>query len=120
MLRTGLIAVLMLGLGSTAMASDRIRVFVTYDSGYHDVGQRHYGGSYGYHLYAGDGWDRWRGNDWRGHYWRRDNHRWDYRPDRRRYNGRYYSAPRGHYNSRGYHRGGHAPYRHHDGHRHRH
>ena len=42
MLRAGLVTVLLMGLGSTAMASDRVRVFVNYNSGgYYHVG-RHY------------------------------------------------------------------------------
>jgi hypothetical protein len=40
MLRTGLIAVLLLGLGSTAMASDRVRIHVDVDSSFGDVGYR--------------------------------------------------------------------------------
>ena len=43
MLRAGLVTVLLMGLGSTAMASDRVRVFVTYDSGgYYNVGHHYY------------------------------------------------------------------------------
>ena len=40
MLRTGLIAVLLLGLGSTAMAHDRVRVYVGVDGYDGDVGYR--------------------------------------------------------------------------------
>jgi hypothetical protein len=88
MLRTGLIAVLLLGLGSTAMASDRVRVNVGIGSYYGDVG---YHFSY---VDGGRGDRRWN-----------DRHRYDRRwDDRRGYygrdswrNGRYYSAPRGYY-----------------------
>jgi hypothetical protein len=88
MLRTGLIAVLLLGLGSTAMASDRVRVFVGFDD--------YYGGvSYGFSYVGG-------GRDYRG--WDRHRHdrRWHHRDwnDRRGYNwrhGRYYSAPPSYY-----------------------
>jgi hypothetical protein len=121
MLRTGLIAVLLLGLGSTAMASDRVRVYVGVDS---------YSGDVGYSFsYV----DRGRGD------WRRDGHRYDRRWDHRRWDdrrsygyGRYYPAPRGYYYprhgyskpyrygySRGYYGGRHWHDRRHD-HRHRH
>jgi hypothetical protein len=121
MLRAGLIAVLLLGVGSTAMASDRFSVYVGVDS--------YYGPSYGFSYV-----DRGRGD------WRRDRYdrRWGYS---RRYdgwghwhNGRYYSAPRGYYYSKpyyyrgkayGYSRGHHGgrhwhDRRHHDRHGHRH
>jgi hypothetical protein len=113
MLRTGLIAVLLLGLASTAAASDRVRVYVGVDSYYVDRGR-------------GD----WRWDD-------RYDRRWSHHP--RRYDGRghwhggrYYSAPRGYYYSkpyyyrgkaygysRGYHGGRHWHDRRHDR-RHRH
>jgi hypothetical protein len=90
MLRTGLIALLLLGLGSTAMASDRVRVYVGVDSYYGDVG----------FSYVDRGRDdrRW---DGRHRYDRRWDHRWG---DGRSYwrNGRYYSAPRGYYYPRPY------------------
>jgi len=67
MLRTALFAVLLTGLASTAMASDRVRVVVAYDSGYHHVGDRYYSGrDRGYRDYRHGGrhygydrrWDR--------------------------------------------------------------
>jgi hypothetical protein len=55
MLRTGLIAVLLLGLGSTAMAHDRVRIYVGVDGGYgyDDVGDygRYYSAPRGYYVY---------------------------------------------------------------------
>ena len=84
MLRTGLIALLLLGLGSTAMAhDDRVRVFVDVGSYYGDV-------SYGL-SYVGGGWDHGRWDRW---------NRYDrYGYDRHSYwrHGRYYPAPRGYY-----------------------
>ena len=109
MLRNGLIAVLLLGLGSTAMASDRVRVYVGVDGYYGDVGYRLS------HVEGGRDYGRWDG-------------RRSYRGD-----GRHYSAPRGYYYyprpyygprhgySRGYGGGRHWHDRRHDGHRwHRH
>ena len=86
MFKTGLMALLLLGLGSTAMASDgaasgRVRVFIGVDG---------YSGNVAYGLsYVGGGRDygRWDGNPYRGGYY-------DGR-DRR-----YYSAPRGYYEYR--------------------
>ena len=53
MLRTGLIVVLLLGLGSTAMASDRVRIYVGVDGYYGDVGDygRYYSAPRGYYVY---------------------------------------------------------------------
>jgi hypothetical protein len=100
MLRAGLIAALMLGLGSTAMASDRVRVFVTYDSGYHTIGHGYYADSFRYYWRTGSRWDDWRWNN---------RHRLDWRWDNRRgygwRDGRHYSAPRGYNYSLGYSRG---------------
>lgn len=108
MFRAGLIAVLLLGVGSTAMASDRFSVYVGVDS--------YYGPSYGF-SYVDRGRGDWRRHDGRGHW----------------HNGRYYSAPRGYYYSkpyhyrgkgygypRGYHGGRHWHDRHHDRRWHRH
>jgi len=120
MLRTGLVAVLLLGIGSTAIASDRVRVFVTFDSGYHDVDYRYYGGSDRY-RYAGGGRDDRRWDDRRRHDSRWDDRRWDNRRHDGWYAGRYYSAPRGYYYprwygySRGYSGGRYCPDRFHDG-----
>lgn|GEM_PF-2081744 len=105
MLRTGLIAVLLLGLGSTAMASDRVRVVVGHDSGYRQYdGPRYCAGIDGYGFIGGGRDDRrWRDSRWR-------DPRWDHRYQTGWRHGRYYSAPRGYYRpghyhgySRGYH-----------------
>ena len=76
--KTGLMALLLLGLGSAAaMASDRVSVFIGVDG---------YSGNVAYGLsYVGGGRDygRWDGPSYRGGYYGRDR--------------RYYSAPRGYY-----------------------
>jgi hypothetical protein len=101
MLRTALFAVLLTGLASTAMASDRVRVVVSYDSGY------------GYHSVR----DRGHYRDYRD-YRHRGHSRYDRRWDRGRHYGYgswgsryYYSRPyyrsydRGYYRDRGYYYG---------------
>ncbi len=120
MLRTALFAVLLTGLASTAMASDRVRVVVSYDSGhgYHSVRDRgHYYGSRGYrdrdrdyrrgHSRYDRRWDRGRhyGYGWRGdrYYYSRPYYS---RPYYRSYDRGYYYGARGYrdrdYGSRGY------------------
>lgn len=94
MLRTALFAVLLTGLASTAMASDRVRVVVSYDSGY------------GYHSARDRGYYR----DYRhGRDYSRYDRRWDrgrhysWRGDRHYYSRPYYrSYDRGYYGSRSY------------------
>lgn len=92
MLRAGLIAVLLLGLGSTAaMASDRTRVYVGVDSYYGDVGYRFF--------FVDRGRGDWRWDDrhdrrWGHHGWHDGRGHWR--------NGRYYSVPRGYYYSKPY------------------
>jgi hypothetical protein len=94
MLRTGLIAVLLLGLGSTAMASDRVRVYVGVDSYYGDAGYRF--------SYVDRGRGDWR---WDDRYDRRWGHPRRYDGRGHWHNGRYYSAPRGYYYSKPYYKG---------------
>jgi hypothetical protein len=102
MLRTALIAVLLLtGLASTALASDRdrVRVVVSFDSGgygYYHAGDRYYSGR-----------DRGYSRDYRGYSrdYRRDGRRYDHdrRWDRGRYSGRNYGwSPRYYYSPRSY------------------
>jgi len=57
MLRTGLFALLLLGVSSASVASDRLRVIVGYDSGYlhvdyggHYHGHRHWKGHHHHHY----------------------------------------------------------------------
>jgi hypothetical protein len=105
MLRTALFAVLLTGLASTAVASDRVRVVVAFDSGhgYHSVRDHGYYRDYRHrgHYHGYDRrWDRGRHYGWRGD---------RYRGDRHYYSRPYYSRPyyrsydRGYYyGSRGY------------------
>jgi hypothetical protein len=100
MLRTALFAVLLTGLASTAMASDRVRVVVAYDSGY------------GYHSVRDRGYYRDRDYRHRGYYdrrWDRGRHYgYGSRGDRYYHSRPYYSRPyyrsydRGYYRDRGY------------------
>lgn len=107
MLRTALIAVLLTGLASTALASDRdrVRVVISYDSGgygYYHVGDRYYSGrDRGYYRdYRRDG--RHRGYD----------RRWDRGRDYGRSYGRSYNwSPRYYYSPRQSYRYGSGRYR---------
>lgn len=96
MLRTGLVTVLLLGLGSTAMASDRIRVFVTYDiGGYYGVDHRYDDCRDGRRWSTRDDWHYY--GDYRGwrpypyiyygwsYGWRDGRRDWDRRDDGRRH-----------------------------------
>jgi hypothetical protein len=106
MLRTALIAILLTGVASTAMASDRIRVAVSYDSG-----------GYGYSR-AGDRHYRDRGH-YRDHYRRGGRHygydrRWDRDYGRsygRNYGRSYGWSSRHYYSPRPYYYGGYGRYR---------
>jgi hypothetical protein len=103
MLRTALIAVLLTGLASTAMASgrDRVRVVVSYDSGgYYHTGDRYYGDRYyGDRGYRDRGYDR---------DYRRGGRHYGY--DRRWDRGRYYGRSYG-WSPRSYYYGGYTRYR---------
>jgi hypothetical protein len=105
MLRTALFAVLLTGLASTAMASDRVRVVVSYDSGYSDHGYYSVRDRGHYRDYRNRGhyprydrrWDRGRHYGWRG-----DGYYYS-RPYYRSYDRGYYD--RGYYRDRGYYYG---------------
>jgi hypothetical protein len=82
MLREGLIALLLAGLGSTAMASEHSDGYLTRDSGgYRHVDERWREGDHDRH-YREDG-DRWERPHWREHEGYR--HDWDGRYEHRRY-----------------------------------
>ena len=104
MLRIALFAVLLTGLASTAMASDRVRVVVSYDSGYgyHSVRDR---GHYRDYRHRGHRYDRrWDRGRHYGYRWRGDRYYYSRpyysRPYYRSYDRGYYYSKRGYRHDR--------------------